>query len=97
MPTILDFQIQPLSAESYSLIVCERGSSQPLASATFSHRVDFLADFSVDWLNAPNSVTKDAAERFDELQKLPHRHRAPTEELRICGHSPADIRQKLGN
>jgi hypothetical protein len=48
MSTILDFQIQPLSAESYSLTVCERGSSQPLASATFSHRVDFLTDFSVD-------------------------------------------------
>lgn len=67
MPTILDFQIQSLSAESYSLTVCERGSSQPLASATFSHRVDFLTDFSVDRLNAS---TKDAAERFDELQKL---------------------------
>lgn len=67
MPTILDFQIQPLSAEHYSLTVCERGSSQPLASATFSHRVDFLTDFSVDRLNAS---TKDAAERFDELQKL---------------------------
>ncbi|MBI3421886.1 MAG: tetratricopeptide repeat protein [Acidobacteria bacterium] len=67
MPTILDFQIQPLSAESYSLAVCERSSSQPLASATFSHRVDFLTDFSVDRLNAS---TKDAAERFDELQKL---------------------------
>lgn len=67
MPTILDFQIQPLSAESYSLTVCERGSAQPLATATFSHRVDFLTDFSVDRLNAS---TKDAAERFDELQKL---------------------------
>jgi CHAT domain-containing protein len=67
MSTILDFQIRPLSAESYSLTVCERGSSQPLASATFSHRVDFLTDFSVDRLNAS---TKDAAERFDELQKL---------------------------
>ncbi len=67
MPTILDFQIQPLSSESYSLTVCERGSSQPLASATFSHRVDFLTDFSVDRLNAS---TKDPAERFDELQKL---------------------------
>ncbi|MEP7336276.1 MAG: hypothetical protein ABI977_00800 [Acidobacteriota bacterium] len=67
MSTILDFQIQPQSAESYSLTVCERGSSQPLASATFSHRVDFLTDFSVDRLNAS---TKDAAERFDELQKL---------------------------
>jgi hypothetical protein len=67
MSTILDFQIKPLPAESYSLTVCERGSSQPLASATFSHRVDFLTDFSVDRLNAS---TKDAAERFDELQKL---------------------------
>ncbi|MBS1787364.1 MAG: CHAT domain-containing protein, partial [Acidobacteria bacterium] len=67
MPTILDFQIQPLSAEHYSLAVCERGSVQSLASATFSHRVDFLTDFSVDRLNAS---TKDAAERFDELQKL---------------------------
>ncbi len=67
MSTILDFQIQPLSAETYSLTVCERGSSQPLASATFSHRVDFLTDFSVDRLNAS---TKDPAERFDELQKL---------------------------
>ena len=67
MTTILDFQIQPLSAESYSLTVCERSSSQPLASAAFSHRVDFLTDFSVDRLNAS---TKDAAERFDELQKL---------------------------
>lgn len=70
MPMILDFQVQPLSAETYSLTVCERGSSQPLATATFSHRVDFLTDFSVDRLNAPNSLTKDAAERFDELQKL---------------------------
>ena len=67
MSTILDFQIQPLSAESYSLSVCERGSSHPLASATFSHRVDFLTDFSVDRLNAS---TKDAAERFDELRKI---------------------------
>ncbi len=67
MPTILDFQIQPLSAESYSLTVCERSSSAPLAFATFSHRVDFLTDFSVDRLNAS---TKDPAERFDELQKL---------------------------
>ncbi len=67
MPSILDFQIQPLSAESYSVTVCERGSAQPLAAATFSHRVDFLTDFSVDRLNAS---TKDAAERFDELQKL---------------------------
>lgn len=67
MPPILDFQIQPLPAESYSVTVCERGSAQPLASATFSHRVDFLTDFSVDRLNAS---TKDAAERFDELQKL---------------------------
>jgi tetratricopeptide (TPR) repeat protein/CHAT domain-containing protein len=67
MSTILDFQIQPLSAESYSLTVCERGSSQPLASGAFSHRVDFLTDFSVDRLNAS---TKDTAERFDELQKL---------------------------
>lgn len=67
METILDFQIQPLSAESYSLTVCERGSSQSLATATFSHRVDFLTDFSVDRLNAS---TKDPAERFDELQKL---------------------------
>ncbi|MFN7999566.1 MAG: CHAT domain-containing protein [Acidobacteriota bacterium] len=67
MPSILDFQIQPLSAESYSVTVCERGSAQPLASATFSHRVDFLTDFSVDRLNA---TTKDPAERFDELQKL---------------------------
>ena len=67
MPAILDFQIQPLSAESYSLTVCERHSSQPLASATFSHRVDFLTDFSVDRLNAS---TKDAADRFDELRKI---------------------------
>ena len=67
MPPILDFQIQPLSAESYSVTVCERGSAQPLAAATFSHRVDFLTDFSVDRLNA---TTKDPAERFDELQKL---------------------------
>lgn len=67
MPTILDFQIQPLSAESYSLTVCERNSAQPLASATFSHRVDFLTDFSVDRLNA---TTQAPADRFDELQKL---------------------------
>ena len=61
------FEIQTLSAESYSFVVCERGSSQPLASATFSHRVDFLTDFSVDRLNAS---AKDPAERFDELRKL---------------------------
>jgi len=48
MSTILDFQLRPESAESYSLTVCERGSAQPLASATFSQRVDFLTDFSVD-------------------------------------------------
>jgi tetratricopeptide (TPR) repeat protein/CHAT domain-containing protein len=72
MPTILDFQIQSLSAETYSLVVCERPYAQPfsshsLVSATFSHRVDFLTDFNVDRLNAS---TKDAAERFAELQKL---------------------------
>ncbi|MGH9833511.1 MAG: CHAT domain-containing protein, partial [Blastocatellia bacterium] len=67
MSTILDFQIQPLSAESYSLTICERGSSLSLASATFSHRVDFLTDFSVDRLNAS---IKDPAERFDELRKI---------------------------
>jgi tetratricopeptide (TPR) repeat protein/CHAT domain-containing protein len=72
MSTILDFQIQSLSAESYSLTVCERHFNQPLlsqqlVSGTFSHRVDFLTDFSVDRLNAS---TKDPAERFDELQKL---------------------------
>ena len=66
MSTILDFQIQPLSAESYSLTVCERGSAQPLAQSIFQLRVDFLTDFSVDRLNA---ATQDAAERFDELQK----------------------------
>ena len=47
MPTILDFQIQPLSAENYLFTVCERGSSQPLAPATFSHRLDFLTDLVV--------------------------------------------------
>jgi len=67
MSTILDFQIQSINAESYSLTVCERSSSQSLASAIFSHRVDFLTDFNVDRLNAS---TKDPAERFDELQKL---------------------------
>ncbi len=67
MPTILDFQIQPLSAESYSLTVCERGSSQSLASATFSHRVDFLTDFSVDRLNAS---TQDAGDRFYAMKDL---------------------------
>lgn len=66
MPTILDFQIQPLSAESYSLNVCERGSSGPLARSTFQLRVDFLTDFSVDRLNAS---TQDAAERFDKLKE----------------------------
>lgn len=64
---ILDFQIKALSADSYSLDVFERDASQPLAAGTFSHRVDFLTDFGVDRLNAS---TKDAAERFDELQKL---------------------------
>lgn len=68
MSTILDFQIQPLSAKSYTLTVYERGSAQPLAPPhEFSHRVDFLTDFSVDRFNAS---AKDALERFDELQKL---------------------------
>jgi tetratricopeptide (TPR) repeat protein len=67
MSTTLDFQIQPSSAEAYSLTVCERDSSQPLVSATFSHRVNFLTDFSVDRLNASS---KDAAERFDEFRKI---------------------------
>lgn len=72
MATILDFQIHPLSAETYSLAVSERHLNQlpvsePLVSTAFNHRIDFLTDFSVDRLNAS---TKDAAERFDELQKL---------------------------
>jgi tetratricopeptide (TPR) repeat protein len=67
MSTILDFQIQVLSADNYTLTVLERGVLQPLATSTFNHRVDFLTDFSVDRLN---SSTKDADERFDELQKL---------------------------
>ncbi len=66
MPTILDFQIQPISAESYSLTVCERDSSQPLATSTFQLRVDFLTDFSVDRLNAS---TQDAGDRFDKLKE----------------------------
>src|ERR1700686_3547193 len=64
---ILDFQIQLLAGETYSLTVCERHPSKPLVSSTFSQRVDFLTDFSVDRLNAS---TKDAAERFDELRKI---------------------------
>ncbi len=66
MPTILDFQIQMLSAESYSLTVCERGSPQQLAYNDFNLRVDFLTDFSVDRLNAS---TQDAGDRFDELKR----------------------------
>jgi tetratricopeptide (TPR) repeat protein/CHAT domain-containing protein/NADH/NAD ratio-sensing transcriptional regulator Rex len=70
--TILDFQVRPLAAETYSLTICERNlaqppSSQQLVSATFSHRVDFLTDFSVDRLN---TSAEDPAVRFDELQRL---------------------------
>lgn len=64
---ILDFQINSLSLESYSLDVFERNSFQVLASVIFNHRVDFLSDFSIERLNAS---TQTAAERFDELQKL---------------------------
>lgn len=72
--TILDFQFRPLSAETYSLAICERHLAQPLSSqqivsATFSHRVDFLTDFGVDQLNAS---TKDPAERFDKLRYIGH-------------------------
>ena len=68
MSTILDLQVRPLSADSYSLTVFERCSSQSLAPAsTFSHRIDFLTDFSVDRLN---TSTQNPTERFDELQKI---------------------------
>jgi tetratricopeptide (TPR) repeat protein/CHAT domain-containing protein len=70
MSKILDFQIQPLSTDAYSLTVCERHFTQPsqqLVAATFRHRVDFLTDFSVGRLN---TSTKDPAVRFDELRKI---------------------------
>lgn len=70
MSTILDFQIQPLSAASYSLTVCARGSAPPLATSTFQLRVSITIPSNTPTLNdgrtgffpAPTSFWRTLAE-----------------------------------
>jgi tetratricopeptide (TPR) repeat protein len=49
--TILDFQITRIAQDNFRLDVCERGQSQPLASATMAYRLDFMAGFELERLD----------------------------------------------
>ena len=51
MITILDFQITRAAQENFHLNVCERGQSQPLASAEMEYRLDFMAGFALERLD----------------------------------------------
>src|SRR5262249_58653132 len=51
MLRILDFQLTGTPPEKFHLDVCERGSSQPLASATMESRLDFMAGFELERLD----------------------------------------------
>jgi hypothetical protein len=51
MLTILDFQITRAAPENFHMDVCERGQSQPLASASIEYRLDFMAGFELERLD----------------------------------------------
>ncbi|MCI0485251.1 MAG: CHAT domain-containing protein [Blastocatellia bacterium] len=63
--TILDFNIKPASAESYSLEVFARLSSHPLAKANFDFPLSFMNEFELGRLDFDE---KDPAGRLERLK-----------------------------